>query len=231
MREVIIAGISHAARGTRRAALPTLRGIDRVADSSKSVRGRGLAELAQFRAETREWLEGNCPRTMRTLASEAEAVGGGKKQIYRNPDAKLWLERMAGKGWTAPMWPTEYGGGGLDKEAFLILQDEMLRINARAPIGGMGFSMIGPTLLEYGTDAQKLEHLPRIASGEIRWCQGYSEPGAGSDLAGLSTRAVDEGDHFIVNGQKIWTSGAQYADWIFALVRTDSEVPKHEGIS
>ena len=152
MREVIIAGISHAARGTMRAALPTLRGIDRVADSSKSVRGRGLAELAQFRAETREWLEGNCPRTMRMPASEAEAIGGGKKQIYRNTDAKLWLERMAGKGWTAPMWPTEYGGGGLDKEAFLILQDEMLRINARAPIGGMGFSMIGPTLLEYGTD-------------------------------------------------------------------------------
>ena len=190
-----------------------------------------MTELAEFRQETRTWLEENCPQSMRTPASEAEAIGGGKRQVYRNPDARLWLDRMAERGWTAPTWPAEYGGGGLSKDEFLVLQDEMLRINARAPIGGMGFSMIGPTLLEYGTDAQKHEHLPKIVSGEIRWCQGYSEPGAGSDLAGLSTRAVDEGDHFVVNGQKIWTSGAQHADWIFALVRTDPEAPKHEGIS
>ena len=190
-----------------------------------------MTELAQFRKDARGWLEDNCPPSMRAPASEAEAIGGGKKQVYANPDAKVWLERMAERGWTAPTWPSEYGGGGLGKDEFLVLQDEMLRINARSPIGGMGFSMIGPTLLEYGTEAQKREHLPKIVSGEIRWCQGYSEPGAGSDLASLSTRAVDEGDHFVVNGQKIWTSGAQYADWIFTLVRTDPEAPKHEGIS
>ena len=184
-----------------------------------------------FRREVRSWLEENCPLTMRTPAREDEVVGGGSKQVYRNEDSRLWLERMAGRGWTAPMWPREYGGGGLSKEEFLILQEEMLRLGARQPIAGMGFSMIGPTLLDYGTEAQKREHLPRIVSGEMRWCQGYSEPGAGSDLASLQTRCEDKGDHFLVNGQKVWTSGAQYADWIFTLVRTEPQAPKHEGIS
>ncbi len=168
---------------------------------------------------------------MRTPQPEDEMIGGGKKQEYRNPEAKVWLDRMAERGWTAPMWPAEYGGGGLSKEEYLVLQEEMLRINARTPISGMGFSMIGPTLLDYGTEEQKKEHLPKIVSGEIRWCQGYSEPGAGSDLASLKTKCVDKGDYFEVNGQKIWTSGAQYADWIFTLVRTDPDAPKHEGIS
>ena len=184
-----------------------------------------------FRTETREWLESNCPESMRCNAPEDQIIGGGKRQQYANPDAKRWLDNMASRGWTAPMWPTEYGGGGLSKEEFLILQDEMIRINARAPISGMAFSMIGPTLLDYGTEAQKAEHLPKIVSGEIRWCQGYSETGAGSDLASLQTKCVDEGDHFVVNGQKIWTSGANHADWIFTLVRTDPQAPKHEGIS
>jgi len=138
---------------------------------------------------------------------------------------------MAAKGWTAPTWPQEYGGAGLSKAEAAILRDEMAMINARAPIQGMGFSMIGPTLLDFGTDAQKAEHLPKIASGEIRWCQGYSEPGAGSDLASLQTRCEDQGDYYQVNGQKIWTSGAQYADWIFTLVRTDPKASKHDGIS
>ncbi len=187
--------------------------------------------LEEFRSETRASLEENCPRSMRTPAPDEEVIGGGKKQNYKNPDSKLWLDRMAERGWTAPMWPKEYGGGGLSKDEFLVLQEELVRIKARSPIGGMGFSMIGPTLLDYGTEEQKQEHLPKIVSGEIRWCQGYSEPGAGSDLASLKTKCVDKGDYFEVNGQKIWTSGAQYADWIFTLVRTDPDAPKHEGIS
>jgi len=189
-----------------------------------------MGALDNFRTEVRAWLEENCPSSMREGAAD-EIIGGGKKQEYSNPDAKVWLDRMAEMGWTAPMWPKEYGGGGLSKAENLVLQDEMIRINARAPIGGMGFSMIGPTLLDYGTEEQKLEHLPKICSGEIRWCQGYSEPGAGSDLAGLQTKCEDQGDYFLVNGQKIWTSGAQFADWIFTLVRTDPQAPKHEGIS
>ncbi len=190
-----------------------------------------MGALEDFRQETRTWLEANCPQSMREAATEEDMIGGGKKQVYKNPDAKVWLDRMAKRGWTAPMWPTEYGGGGLSKGEFLVLQDEMININARSPIGGMGFSMIGPTLLDYGTEEQKKEHLPKIVSGEIRWCQGYSEPGAGSDLASLQTKCEDKGDFFQVNGQKIWTSGAQYADWIFTLVRTDPQAPKHEGIS
>lgn len=190
-----------------------------------------MGELEDFREETRAWLDENCPPSMRKPAREDEVIGGGQKQVFENPEAKLWLDRMAERGWTAPTWPREYGGGGLTKDEYLILQDEMQRINARQPITGMGFSMIGPTLLDYGTEEQKREHLPKIVRGEVRWCQGYSEPGAGSDLAALSTRAEDKGDYFLVNGQKIWTSGAQYADWIFTLVRTEPQAPKHEGIS
>ena len=168
---------------------------------------------------------------MRTRMVEGEEVNGGSRRRSTNPDAYVWLERMAARGWTAPTWPREYGGAGLDKAHFLVLLEELQRINARPPLGGMGITMLGPTLLEYGTEAQKAFHLPRIASGEIAWCQGYSEPGAGSDLASLSTRAVDNGDTFIVNGSKVWTSGADHADWIFCLVRTDVDAPKHDGIS
>jgi len=160
-----------------------------------------------------------------------EDIGGGSKRRSTNPEAYVWLQRMADKGWTVPTWPREYGGAGLAKAEFLVLLDELQRINARPPLGGMGVTMIGPTLLEYGNDEQKLRHLPAIARGDTAWCQGYSEPGAGSDLASLQTRALDRGDHYLVNGSKIWTSGAQHADWIFCLVRTDTEVPKHNGIS
>ncbi len=160
-----------------------------------------------------------------------EEVNGGQKRPSTNPEAYVWLERMAERGWTAPTWPTEYGGAGLDKDHFLTLLEELSRIRARPPLGGMGISMLGPTLLEFGTDVQKAEHLPKIARGEVAWCQGYSEPGAGSDLASLRTRADLHGDHFIVNGSKIWTSGAMHADWMFCLVRTDFDVPKHDGIS
>jgi alkylation response protein AidB-like acyl-CoA dehydrogenase len=138
---------------------------------------------------------------------------------------------MAAKGYTAPTWPTEYGGAGLNAEQNMVLRQELGKINARPALVGMGLSMIGPALLEYGTDEQKAEHLPKIVSGEIWWCQGYSEPNAGSDLASLQTKAVVDGDDYIINGQKIWTSGANNADWIFCLVRTDFDAPKHNGIT
>ena len=160
-----------------------------------------------------------------------EEVNGGQKRRSSNPDAYLWLERMAEQGWTVPTWPVDYGGAGLAKDEFIVLLEELQRIRARPPLGGMGVSMIGPTLLEYGSEEQKRQHLPAIARGELAWCQGYSEPGAGSDLAGLQTHAQDKGDHFLVNGSKIWTSGANHADWMFCLVRTDREAPKHQGIS
>ncbi len=188
-------------------------------------------DLNQFRLETREWLEQNCPESMRTPMVPGEEVNGGSKHRGSNPEAYVWLQRMAEKGWTAPTWPVAYGGAGLDKDRFLILLEELQAIGARPPLGGMGVTMIGPTLLEYGTEEQKLRHLPPIARGETAWCQGYSEPGAGSDLASLRTKAESVGDHYQVNGSKIWTSGANHADWMFCLVRTDQAAPKHEGIS
>ena len=187
-----------------------------------------MSELQEFRSEVRAWLDESCPPGAR---GPGETSSGGNKVPIQDSDTQRWLEVCAEKGYTVPNWPTEYGGAGLEKDEYLVLLDEMRRSRARAPLGGMGVTMIGPTLLEYGNEDQKSRHLTRIARGEIRWCQGYSEPGAGSDLASLRTRAEDKGDHFLVNGQKIWTSGAQYADWIFCLTRTDPDVPKHEGIS
>ena len=184
-----------------------------------------------FRQEARDWLEDNCPPSIRRPPGPNEGTGGGRRATYPNPEAKLWLDRMAERGWTAPMWPKEYGGGGLDREQATVLAEELRRIKARPAHTGMGLSMIGPALLEFGTEEQKHEHLPKIVRGEIWWCQGYSEPGSGSDLASLKTRAVDDGDDFIVNGSKIWTSGANFADWMFCLVRTDPDRPKHQGIS
>ena len=183
----------------------------------------------EFRLEAREWLAANCPDSLRRGLGGYTA--GGRKATYGNPDTKLWLDRMAERGWTAPAWPKEYGGGGLANAENMILDEEMRRINAPAALTGHGLTMIGPAILEFGNDAQCREHLPPIARGEIRWCQGYSEPGAGSDLAGLMMRADEDGDDYIVNGSKIWTSGAVGADWIFCLVRTDFEASKHEGIS
>ena len=185
-------------------------------------------ELAGFQAETRAWLETNCPPGAR---GPGPIPAGSTKVKITDRDTRLWLDRMIERGWTVPNWPTEYGGGGLDKDRFTILIEEMRRIGARPALAGFGTSMIGPTLLEMGTERQKRTHLPRIARAEVAWCQGYSEPGSGSDLASLSTRAEDKGDHFLINGQKIWTSGAQIADWMFILVRTDPEAPKHLGIS
>ena len=190
-----------------------------------------MSELTEFRAQTRAWLEAQCPASMRTPMPANEMPSGGRRAEFSNPDTKLWLDRCAEEGLTVPSWPKAYGGAGLNPQQAIVWQEEMRRINARPPHVGMGISMIGPALLEYGTDAQKAEHLPKIARGEIWWCQGYSEPGSGSDLASLRTSAVEDGDDFIVNGQKIWTSGANFADWMFCLVRTDPDAPKHEGIS
>ncbi|MGI9325595.1 MAG: acyl-CoA dehydrogenase family protein [Pseudomonadales bacterium] len=187
--------------------------------------------MDEFRQEIRAWLEAECPPSMRTPMSADEHPGGGRKARFKNPETKLWLERMAGRGFTVPTWPREYGGAGLNSQQAAVLQEELRRINARPPLLGMGISMIGPALLEFGTEAQKAEHLPAIACGEIWWCQGYSEPGSGSDLASLRTSAVVDGDEYVVNGQKIWTSGADQADWMFCLVRTDPDAPKHQGIT
>ena len=187
--------------------------------------------LEAFRAETRAWLEQNCPASMRTpIAGEEDFVWGGRNATFQNEDAKLWLERMGAKGWTAPTWPSAYGGGGVSADENRVLQSELKRIGARPALFSFGLWMLGPVLLEYASEEQKQEHLPKIVRGEIRWCQGYSEPGAGSDLAGLQTKCEDKGDHWLINGQKVWTSYANYADWCFCLVRTDTSV-KHEGIS
>ncbi len=184
--------------------------------------------LDAFREDVRQWLEAECPPEARG-PGEAVPNGGNKEPI--SVAAKRWLDLCAERGFTVPNWPAEYGGADLDMDHYLVLLEEMRRIDARSPLGGMGVGLIGPTLLEFGTDDQKARHLPAIARGEIRWCQGYSEPGAGSDLASLSTRAVEEGEQFVINGQKIWTSGADLADWMFCLTRTDADASKHEGIS
>ncbi|MBB5517444.1 acyl-CoA dehydrogenase family protein [Amphiplicatus metriothermophilus] len=191
-----------------------------------------MADLEKFRAETRAWLEENCPPDMRKpMRGEEDICWGGKRWKFQSEAQKIWLERMAARGWTVPTWPKEYGGGGLSKEEAKILKEEMRRIKARSPLESFGIWMLGPALLEYGAHEQKAHFLPPIARGEIRWCQGYSEPNAGSDLASLQCRCEDRGDHWLVNGQKIWTSYADESDWIFVLVRTDREAPKHLGIS
>ncbi|WP_027950465.1 acyl-CoA dehydrogenase family protein [Haliea salexigens] len=191
-----------------------------------------MSDLEHFRADTRAWLEENCPAAMREpVRGFDDLYMGGRNPEVDHPDQQLWCERMAQRGWTVPQWPREYGGGGLNKEEAKILQQEMARLGARRPLESFGISMLGPALLKFGSEAQKQEHLPPICRGEIRWCQGYSEPNAGSDLASLQTRAEDRGDHYIINGQKVWTSYADKADWIFCLVRTDNTGSKHEGIS
>lgn len=188
--------------------------------------------LETFRLETRAWLEANCPPPMREpIVDETDVCWGGRKWTFKNDAQRIWLENMAARGWTAPEWPKEYGGGGLSREQARVLREEMAALGCRPPLTSFGLSMLGPALLKFGNEAQKREHLPKIVRGEIRWCQGYSEPGAGSDLAALRTRAEDRGDHFLVNGSKIWTSYGDKADWIFCLVRTDFQAKKQEGIS
>jgi len=192
----------------------------------------GNQTVEAFRAELRGWLEENCPQEMRDGGMSEDAIcWGGTQWTFSSPAQKEWLERAAAKGYTVPTWPVEYGGAGLNREEEKVFHEEMARINARSPLQSFGIWMLGPALLHFGTHEQKLHYLPPIARGEIRWCQGYSEPGAGSDLASVQTKGADQGDHWLVNGQKIWTSYADKADWIFALIRTDTDAPKHKGIS
>jgi alkylation response protein AidB-like acyl-CoA dehydrogenase len=191
-----------------------------------------MPDLESFRAETRAWLEANCPAEMREpIRDESDMCWGGRNPEFKNEAQRRWLEVMAQRGWTVPDWPTDYGGGGLSPAQTKVLRQEMAAIGARSPLYSFGISMLGPALLKYGNEAQKKRFLTEIARGEIRWCQGYSEPNAGSDLAALQTKCEDRGDHWLVNGQKVWTSYADKADWIFCLVRTDPQAPKHKGIS
>jgi alkylation response protein AidB-like acyl-CoA dehydrogenase len=191
-----------------------------------------MADLEAFRTEVREWLAANYPPQLRGGPADfdEEAIWGGRRYLNSTDPVKVWINRTAERGWTAPTWPKEYGGGGLSKEEAKVLEQEMSRGKYRLPLASFGLWMLGPVLLEYANEAQKKRFLGEIVRGEIRWCQGYSEPGAGSDLAGLQMKCEDMGDHWLVNGQKIWTSYANKADWIFALVRTDT-TKKHEGIS
>jgi alkylation response protein AidB-like acyl-CoA dehydrogenase len=188
----------------------------------------GGPDLEAFRAEAKEWLEANFPKSLgKDVAAQTAAMMSPEAPTG---DQAVWKERMGAKGWGTPTWPKAYGGGGLSGPEARVLAQEMAKIGAVNPIGGMGVGMFGPTLLEYGTEEQKKKYIPDIVTGKIRWCQGFSEPGAGSDLAALQTKAEDKGDYWLVNGSKIWTSGGQYADMIFCLVRTD-QTRKHEGIS
>lgn len=189
-------------------------------------------DLGAFRTETRAWLEANCPTEMRDGIRDEETIcWGGRNWQFTSDAQKTWLEVMAAKGWTVPTWPVEYGGAGLDRAHDKVLHEELDAIGARWPLQSFGIWMLGPALLAFGSHEQKLQYLPPIARGEVRWCQGYSEPGAGSDLASVQTKAASDGDHYVVNGQKVWTSYADKADCIFALVRTDPDAKKHLGIS
>jgi alkylation response protein AidB-like acyl-CoA dehydrogenase len=196
--------------------MATAADLDRPADS-----------IDDFRKQARAWLEANFPPALKGKENPMATVEG---PTALSADEEAWKKAFGEKGWGVPAWPTQFGGGGLDRAQLRVLGEEMARIGAWNPIGGMGVMMFGPTLLEYGNEAQKNEHIPAIAKGDVRWCQGYSEPGAGSDLASLQMFAEDKGDHYLVNGQKTWTSGGQWADKCFALVRTDKS-KKHEGIS
>ena len=195
------------------------------------VRRDILQDPEEFRSEVRQWLQDNCPESQRQPITAEEQFWGGRRGEFPSEDARLWFQRVRDKGWIAPEWPAQYGGGGLSAEQGKIIKDEMKRINARTPVYSIGIWMLGPAILEYGNEEQKQQHIRAIINAETRWAQGYSEPGAGSDLASLQCKAEDQGDHFLVNGSKIWTTNADKCDWIFCLVRTNPDVKKQEGIS
>ncbi len=192
-------------------------------------------EQATFREEVAEFIVERLPGRYQSGSREGGIVQSwqaDRKSVdtEARDSAMNWADALAEKGWIAPHWPEEYGGAGLTVMEQFIYNQEMAKA-AASPVGGMGVSLLGPTMIVHGSDEQKAEHLPRVLSGEVAWAQGYSEPSAGSDLASLQTRAIRDGDDLVINGQKIWTSGAQYADWLFALVRTEPDAPKHRGIS
>ena len=190
-----------------------------------------MSDLDAFRSDIRTWLEENCPPEMREpVRDEGDVCWGGRRWEFKNEGQKLWLERCVAKGYTVPDWPKAYGGAGMSAAEAKVWREECARINARPPLSSFGIWMLGPALLKFGTEEQKVHYLGQVARGEIRWCQGYSEPGSGSDLVSLQTFGEDKGDHWVVNGQKIWTSYADKADWIFCLVRTD-KANKYQGIS
>ncbi len=186
-------------------------------------------EQAAFRAEVRTLIEEKLPQRYQDRLGSWD-----RDRVDEDPEiraaAQAWGDALSERGWFAPQWPKEYGGGGMTPMELFIFRQEMAEANA-PHVGGQGTRQLGATLIVHGSEEQKKEHLPRILSGEVNWRQGYSEPGAGSDLASLQTRAVRDGDDYVINGQKIWTSGAHFADWLYALVRTDPEAPKHRGIS
>ena len=190
-----------------------------------------MSDLEAFRSETQRWLEANCPVEMREpVRDDDDVYWGGKRATFKNDAQKAWFEACRDKGYTVPSWPKEYGGAGLNPAEAKVLRQEMSRISARPPLSSFGIWMLGPALLKFGTEGQKQKFLNEIARGEVRWCQGYSEPGSGSDLVSLQTYGEDKGDHWVVNGQKVWTSYADQADWIFCLVRTDKD-NKYQGIT
>ena len=185
-------------------------------------------DLDQFRTEISSFIADKCPQLLKDMpTSERSICWGGKRFTFSCDEQRIWMENAASVGLTAPRWPIEYGGAGLNRTQEKVFREEMAKANAPSPLESFGLWMLGPALLAFGTHEQKLKYLPDITNGRIRWCQGYSEPGAGSDLASVQTRADDNGDHWVVNGQKIWTSYANKADWIFALIRTDKDAPKH----
>ena len=188
----------------------------------------GDEDQGAFRLEVRAWIAANFPPALR--GCDPLKYQGSAATAAADPDFQLWRSRVGDSGWGVPTWPVRYGGAGLSESHARVIAQELAAAEAFNPIRSYGTMMLGPTLLEYGSEEQKLEHLPPIARHEKRWCQGFSEPGAGSDLASLQMRCTDMGDHWLVNGQKIWTSGADEADWCFALVRTDTS-SKHGGIS
>lgn len=188
-------------------------------------------DLTLFRQHVRTWLTVHCPATMRQTANPFELSYGGRNPEFFNDDAKHWMQIMAAKGWTAPQWPKAYGGAELSSEEAGILEQEMHQLGCRPALTGHGLWMLGPALLTFGSEMQKQQFLPDIVHGRIRWCQGYSEPNAGSDLANIQCKAEDMGEHYVVNGTKIWTTDADKADWIFCLVRTNTAVKKQAGIS
>ncbi|MBX9664211.1 acyl-CoA dehydrogenase family protein [Novosphingobium sp.] len=190
-----------------------------------------MSELETFRAEIRAWIEANCPEEMRRpVQGEDDICWGGRNFVFKSAAQKQWMEVCAAKGYTVPDWPKPYGGAGMSPQEAKVWREELARAGARPPLSSFGIWMLGPALLKFGTEEQKVLYLNQIARGEIRWCQGYSEPGSGSDLVSLQTYGEDKGDHWVVNGQKIWTSYADKADWIFCLVRTD-KTNVYQGIS
>ena len=190
-----------------------------------------MSDLDSFRQEVRQWLQQNCPESQRQPITPREQYWGGRRGSFPSEDARIWYERMRERGWIAPDWPAQYGGGGLSEQQARVIKQEMQRIRARTPLYGIGLWMLGQALLEYGSEEQKQKHLRAIINGETRWAQGYSEPGAGSDLDRLQFQAHVQGEHVLVNGSENWTTAADKCDWIFCLVRTNPDGKKQEGIS